>query len=35
MPIIIAVFGIVRSSMRRKEAARYRESITHSARAVG
>jgi ABC-2 type transport system permease protein len=35
VPIIMAVFGIMRASMRRKEAARYRESITQTTRAVG
>jgi ABC-type uncharacterized transport system involved in gliding motility auxiliary subunit len=35
VPIIIAVFGIMRAAMRRKEATRYRESITHSTGAVG
>ena len=35
VPILIAVFGIARTAMRRKEAARYRETITHSTRTVG
>jgi len=35
VPVIIAVFGISRAAIRRKEATRYRESITHATRAVG
>jgi ABC-type uncharacterized transport system involved in gliding motility auxiliary subunit len=35
VPILIAVFGIARATMRRKEAARYRETITHSTGTVG
>ncbi len=35
VPIIIAVFGIVRAGMRRKKAALYREAITHSTHSVG
>jgi len=35
VPILIAVFGFVRAGLRRKEAARYREAITHSTRTVG
>ena len=35
VPVIIAVFGFVRAAMRRKEAARYRETIKHATGAVG
>jgi len=35
VPILIAVFGIARATMRRKEAARYRETITRSTGTVG
>jgi ABC-2 type transport system permease protein len=35
IPILIAVFGIVRVGLRRKEATRYRETITHSTGTVG
>jgi ABC-type uncharacterized transport system involved in gliding motility auxiliary subunit len=35
VPVIIAVFGIMRAGMRRKEAARYRDIIKHSTGAIG
>jgi len=35
VPILIAVIGIVRVGLRRKEAARYRETITRSTGSVG
>jgi len=35
VPIIIAVFGILRAGMRRKEATRYRQTIKHSPGPVG
>ncbi len=35
VPVIIAIFGFVRAGMRRKEAARYRETIKHATGAIG
>jgi ABC-type uncharacterized transport system involved in gliding motility auxiliary subunit len=35
VPVILAVFGIVRAGMRRKEAARYRETIKQATGATG
>jgi hypothetical protein len=35
VPVIIAIFGIMRAGMRRKEAARYRDIIKHSTGAIG
>jgi ABC-2 type transport system permease protein len=35
VPVIIAIFGFVRAALRRKEAARYRETIKHATGALG
>ena len=35
VPVILAVFGFMRAGMRRKEAARYRETIKHAAGSAG
>jgi hypothetical protein len=35
VPVVLTIFGIMRAGMRRKEAARYREVIKHSARPAG
>jgi hypothetical protein len=35
VPALIAVFGIMRAGMRRKESARYRQTIKHSSGPVG
>jgi len=35
VPVILAIFGIMRAGMRRKEAARYRETIQHATGSAG